>query len=314
MSGNIELSAIVPVCDLFDVTGNLVREYLQVLRQTGKRFELVYVLDGEHTEFVELISKIAANDDQVRIIQLAKNFGEATALTAGFAYTSGDVILTLPAYSQVQVAEIPVLIEELANCDIAVAVRVPKKNRPSSFEAMRRKLFHSLVRAAAGESFDDMGCGVRALKRNVANELPMYGDQYRFFPLLAARRGFRVNQVKINETDINQTYGPHGFRVYLARLLDIFAIVFVAKFTKKPLRFFGTIGSIIFAFGAVFLTYIVIERLFFGVALADRPALLLTSLFVVLGLQIFALGLLGELIIFTHGKNVKEYTIEKIVN
>jgi hypothetical protein len=90
--------------------------------------------------------------------------------------------------------------------------------------------------------------------------------------------------------------------------------VFLTRFTKKPLRFFGTIGSVVFALGAIFLTYLVILKLFFGVALADRPALLLSSLMVVLGLQVFALGLLGELIIFTHAKDMKEYTIEKIVN
>lgn len=314
MSENIELSAIVPVCDLFDTTGELARAYLELMKQTGKRFELVYVLDGEHVKLLEQITRVAASDERVRIVQLAKNFGEATALAAGFAYTSGDIILTLPAYSQVQTAEIPVLIDELARCDLAVSVRVSAKKTQSSFKTLRRKLFHALVRAATGESFDDMGCGVRAFNRRVAEEIPLYGDQYRFFPLLAARRGFRVNQVQIGDTDLGRTYGAHGPRAYLARLLDIFAIIFLSKFTKKPLRFFGTIGSIVFSVGAVFLAYIIIERLFFGVALADRPALLLTSLLVVLGLQIFALGLLGELIIFTHGKDMKEYTIERIVN
>jgi hypothetical protein len=109
-------------------------------------------------------------------------------------------------------------------------------------------------------------------------------------------------------------FDRHGARVYMARLLDIFAIVFLTRFTKKPLRFFGTIGSVVFAVGAAILAYLVVQRLFFGIALADRPALLLTSLMVVLGLQVFALGLLGELIIFTHAKDMKEYTIEKIVN
>jgi hypothetical protein len=167
---------------------------------------------------------------------------------------------------------------------------------------------------ATGESFSDLGCGGRAFKRAVADELPLYGDQYRFFSLLATRRGFRVNEVPVRETERDQISDRHGIRDYLARLLDILAIVFLTRFTKKPLRFFGTIGSVVFAFGAVFLTYLVIQRLFFGVALADRPALLLSSLMVVLGLQVFALGLLGELIIFTHAKDMKEYTIEKIVN
>lgn len=314
MSEQIEISAIVPVIELVDSTGNLVRQYLEALDQTGKRFELVYVLDGEHVGTLKYLTEIASNEHRLRIVQLAKNFGEASALTAGFACTTGKVILTLPAYAQVEIAEIPRVLDELRNCDVAVATRVPRSAAASRFNIIRRRLFHWLVRKATGESFSDMGCGVRALKRDVADELPIYGDQYRFFALLATRRGFKVNEVKVKENERDQVFDRHGITDYLARLLDIFAIVFLTRFTKKPLRFFGAIGSIIFAFGSIFLVYVIIQRLFFGVGLADRPALLLTSLMVVLGLQVFALGLLGELIIFTHAKEMKEYTIEKIVN
>ncbi|MGH8195593.1 MAG: glycosyltransferase [Woeseiaceae bacterium] len=314
MSEQIEISAIVPVIELVDPTGNLVRQYLEALDQTGKQFELVYVLDGKHVGTLKHLTEIASNEHRLRIVQLAKNFGEASALTAGFACTTGKVIMTLPAYAQVEIAEIPRVLDELLNCDVAVATRVPRSAAASRFNIIRRRLFHWLVRKATGESFSDMGCGVRALKRDVADELPIYGDQYRFFALLATRRGFKVNEVKVKENERDQVFDRHGITDYLARLLDIFAIVFLTRFTKKPLRFFGAIGSIIFAFGSVFLIYVIIQRLFFGVGLADRPALLLTSLMVVLGLQVFALGLLGELIIFTHAKEMKEYTIEKIVN
>jgi len=111
------------------------------------------------------------------------------------------------------------------------------------------------------------------------------------------KRGFKIKEVPVRETDRVQFSTRHGARAYLARALDIFALIFLARFTKKPLRFFGTIGTVVFVVGAVFLGYLVIERTFFGVALADRPALLLSSLLVVLGLQVFALGLLGELIL-----------------
>jgi glycosyltransferase involved in cell wall biosynthesis len=314
MSGHIDLSVIVPVVKLVDGSGTLIHQYLTALEQTGRHFELVYVMDGEHVELLKQLLDLATRESRLRIVQLARNFGEASALTAGFSCTTGNVILTLPAYSQVAVSELPKILDELEHCDVAVATRVPRSAAASRFNIVRRRLFHWLVRKATGESFTDLGCGVRALRRSVADELPLYGDQYRFFPLLASRRGFKVKEVKVKETDKDHVFDQHGVTDYLARLLDIFAIVFLTRFTKKPLRFFGTIGSVIFVFGAVFLAYVVIQRLFFGVALADRPALLLTSLMVVLGLQVFALGLLGELIIFTHAKEIKEYTIEKIVN
>ena len=314
MNERVLISAIVPVCDLFEDGVVLVQEYIDALQATNQRFELVYILDGAHQRLIEGLSELASTDKRIRIIQLAKIFGEASALAAGFEYTSGEVVLTLPAYSQVKPDDIQRVLAELERCDVAVAVRETTGANLSRFKRLRRSVFHWLVRIATQESFKDMGCGVRAFKRVVADELPIYGDQYRFFPILASRRGFKVAEVAVDEAERTGIFARHGPRVYLARLLDIFAMVFLARFTKKPLRFFGTIGTGLFAVGAIFLAYLIIERIFFGVALADRPALLLSSLLVVLGLQVFALGLLGELIIFTHAKDIKEYTIERILN
>lgn len=314
MSMQPDISVIVPVIKLVDKSGRLVRQYLQILEQAGRPFELVYVLDGEHQDLLQQLSAVAASEPRLRIIQLAKNFGEASALTAGFENTTGDTVLTLPAYAQVMPEAIPAVLDELRYCDVAIATRAPNTAAASAFKSTRRKTFHWLVRVATGQTFSDIGSGVRALKRQVVNELPLYGDQYRFIPLLAARRGFNVREIVVRETDRDGMYDRHGVPAYLARLLDIFAIVFLTRFTKKPLRFFGTIGSLLFAVGAAFLLYLVVQRLFLNVALADRPALLLTSLMVVLGMQVFALGLLGELIIFTHAKDMKEYSIDRIVN
>jgi len=314
MKEHIEISGIVPVVEFVDQSGELVREYISVLEQTGLKFELIYVLDGEQADFLRQLTDLSATEPRLRIVQLSKKFGEASALAAGFASARGESIVTLPAYSQVEVTEIPKLLDELTRCDLAVATRIPLSGSASGFHLLRRRLFHWLVRIATGQTFSDMSCGVRAMKRSVMVELPLYGDQYRFFAIMATCRGFRVNEVALKETESKRISGRHGIRDFLARFLDIFAIVFLTRFTKRPLRFFGTIGSVIFAVGAVVLGFLVVQRLFFGVALADRPALLLTSLMVVLGLQVFALGLLGELIIFTHAKDIKEYTIEKIVN
>ncbi len=313
MNATIELSAIVPVGKRHDVTGSLASEYMEVLVATGKRFELVFVLDGEHEEYADQVAKLGESDERVRIIQLAKNFGEAAALTAGFAVTSGSIILTLPAYYQIDAPEVRNLVEAIGQCDVVVATRWPRASK-SRFESARRKFFHWLVGIVTGDSFSDLGCGARALKREVIDDIPIYGDQHPFIPLLALRRGFHVDEIKVKQSAKDKFENGYGVRIYFRRLLDILTIVFLVRFTKKPLRFFGMIGGITMSLGAVFLFYVAIERLVFDVSLADRPALLLSSLLIVLGLQIMALGLLGELIIFTHARNIKEYTIEKIVN
>ena len=313
MASSSKVSAIVPVSERFDETGILACEYLDALNETGRDFELVFVLDGNRRRLSEKLLEMATSEPRLRIIQLAKNFGESTALSAGIENTDGEVLLTLPAYAQVDAREIGKLLAELEGCDMVIAARWPRA-AASKFEVIRRKAFHWLVSSVSGIYFSDLGCGVRALTRSVADEVPIYGDQHRFIPLLALRRGFRVREVQLRQSERDRYDKGYGAKTYLQRFLDIFTIVFLVRFTKKPLRFFGMIGSITFLLGAFFLAFVVIQRLFFGVDLSDRPALLLSSLLVVLGLQIFALGLLGELIIFTHARELKEYTIEKIVN
>jgi glycosyltransferase involved in cell wall biosynthesis len=235
---NVQISAIVPVCELYEEGVVLVNEYLEVLEATGKRFELVYVLDGAHRNLIADLSELAATDKRIRIIQLAKTFGEAAALSAGFECTNGAIVLTLPAYAQVRPEDIPRVLAGLERSDISVAVRETTRTNLTRFKRLRRRVFHWLVYAATRESFNDMGCGVRALKRDVAEELPIYGDQYRFFPILAARRGFKVAEVAVKEAIRGQVSVRHSPRAYLARALDIFALIFLARFTNKPLRFF----------------------------------------------------------------------------
>src|SRR5690606_22289910 len=112
---------------------------------------------------------------------------------------------------------------------------------------------------------------------------------------------------------LDRRSGRYPLKEYAHRALDILTVLFLVRFTKKPLRFFGMLGVVMFALGSILITYMVVERLFFGEGLSDRPALLLASLLVVLGLQLFALGLLGELVIFTHAKDIKDYKVDEII-
>ena len=313
MTDQRKISAVVPAGGRFDETGELAREYIEALNDSGRDFEIVFVLDDRHDELLSQITSMAEEDTRVRIVQLARSFGESASLSAGFEMTSGEIVLTLPAYYQIKSAEIQKLIAGLDEADVVIGARWPRA-ASSRFEVLRRKAFHWMVGSFIGSDFNDLGCGARALKREVVNEVPVYGDQHRFIPLLAIRRGFRVNEIQVAQSEKDRYEGGYKPRVYVRHLIDILTVFFLVRFTKRPLRFFGTIGSMTFAVGGAFLAYVLVERVFFDVALADRPALLLSSLLVVLGLQIFALGLLGELIIFTHAQDIKEYTIEKVVN
>jgi hypothetical protein len=183
----------------------------------------------------------------------------------------------------------------------------------SRFEVMRRDAFHRLLASITGQRFHDLGCGARALKRRVLEEISLYGEQHRFLPVLASRLGFKVLEVELHQSPLDRLEGRYPGREYVRRGLDICTVFFLVRFTKKPLRFFGMIGVSTFLVGVALVAWLAIDRLIFRQPLADRPALLLSSLLVVLGMQLFALGLLGELIIFTHARDIKDYQIEEVV-
>jgi len=313
MTNKTDVSAIVPISRRTQDISKLAADYVSALNATVRHFEILFVIDGDKPAIFDALAALAADDKRIRIIKFAKAFGEATAISAGFRLANGRIILTLPGYYQVEPASISNLIDALDDCDMAVAHRSPRY-RKSAFEVQRRRLFHWLIKVSSGESFSDLGCSARAFRREILQEIPLYGEQHSFLPVLASKQGFRVKEVPIPQSALDRFEGRYGLRSYLHRLLDIFSVVFLVRFTKKPIRFFGMIGSITFVFGGLVVLTVVVQRLIFGMPLANRPALLVGSLLTVLGLQIFALGLIGELIIFTHAREIKEYTIEKIVN
>jgi glycosyltransferase involved in cell wall biosynthesis len=307
----LDISAIVPVGSRRDDLPALLDEYAAGLAAAGASFELIVVLDGPLGGLAAQLGELLPDRPWLRVIELARDFGEAAALTAGFDAARGRKMLTLPAYYQVEPADLPRIIAAGETVDMAVAVRWPRKG--SGFEAFRRNAFHSFLRVITGQRYRDLGCGVRLLKRDVVEEIPLYSERHRFYPALACSRGFEVSEVELRQSPHDDFRGRYRLREYLHRVLDIMTLFFLVRFTKKPLRFFGTIGFIVGALGVLFLAVLIVQRLFFAVALADRPALLLSSLMVVLGVQIFALGLIGELIIFTHARDMKEYAVRAVI-
>jgi len=305
------ISAIVVVGQRNDDLQQLTQEYWQALESIGQPFELIVVLDGHKSDAWKALNSARQRGLDLKIVRLARAFGESTALVSGFDLARGEIILTLPAYYQVAADAIPELFQKLADSDMVVATRDPR--RGSRFEHMRRRIFHRLLSSITGMRFGDLGCSVRLMHRRVLEELRLYGDQHRFLAALARHAGFKVKEVAVPQSEKDVFQSGYRVREYLYRLLDLFTVFFLFRFTKKPLRFFGIMGAIPFIIGGLILGMLIIERLFFDIALADRPAMLLSSLLVVLGLQLISLGLIGELIIFTHARSLKEYKIEQII-
>jgi glycosyltransferase involved in cell wall biosynthesis len=308
----VELSVIIPVGGRHSDPVELHAAYRTGLDAIGRTYETIFVLDGPHEMFAAGLKQLAASGNRIIVISFTRLFGEATALMAGFEHATGQVILTLPAYHQIDSGDLHKLVTALDRCDLAVARRWPRADR--LFERLRRSAFHGLLASVTGLRFSDLGCGARACDRRVLEEIQLYGDQHRFLPVIADRKGFRVCEIDVRQSSKDRVRGFYEPRVYARGFLDIFTVFFLVRFTKRPLRFFGMIGISLFGIGALLVAWIVIERLFFGQELSSRPALLLSTVLVVLGLQLFALGLLGELIIFTHAKQIRDYQIDSVLS
>jgi glycosyltransferase involved in cell wall biosynthesis len=307
----IELSVIIPVTERYDPVQELFYKYKQGIEEAGMKHEIIYVLDGRYPEVLESLTSLQKSE-QITVITLAKLYGEATALTAAFSKSSGDIIMTLPAYQQVEAGEIPALIRAIDDSDMVMARRWPRKD--SFINRLQSRVFNFLLRSFTDLKIHDAGCGVRVFRRQVMEEVHIYGDLHRFLPITAHRQGFRVKEVDVVQSQgdvFRRIYAPG---IYVRRLLDLLTVFFLVKFTKKPLRFFGLVGSLLFGIGLLITLYIVGERVFFHVAMANRPALIMSSLLIVLGVQVVAIGLIGEIIIFTHAKDIKEYRIDRIIN
>jgi glycosyltransferase involved in cell wall biosynthesis len=307
----IDLSVIIPVGERHGDVSQLWREYEASLNSLGLTFECIIVLDGPHPEVADGLRRLARDTDRVTLLELTRPFGEATALMAGFQRARGQIIATLPAYPQIDPADLPKLVRALAEADLAVAHRSPRAG--TAWEALRRRTFHGIIAKVTGLSFRDLGCCARAMRRRVLEEIVLYGDQHRFLPVLAEHYGLRVAETDLRQSPHDRRQRRYPLREYARRALDIFTVFFLVRFTKKPLRFFGTLGAAVFGAGALVTAWMVLERLLVGHPLADRPALLLSSLLVVLGLQMFAIGLLGELMIFTHARDLRDYQIDRVI-
>jgi glycosyltransferase involved in cell wall biosynthesis len=311
IEGSIDISVIIPVGERHASAPSLYAEYKQGIAATGRSYEMIFVIDGHHPEFVAGLELLAKTGERFVVVTLSRTFGESTAIMAGFERATGNIIVTLPAYQQIAGSGIGKLVAALDANDMTIGLRHPRVG--GLMERARRGIFHGMLGGVTGLRFNDLGCTARAFKRKVLDEIRLYGDQHRFLPVLADRQGFKVREVEVAQSAQDRRTGMYAPRTYTRGFLDIFTVFFLARFTKKPLRFFGMIGVVTFSAGLLELLYLLFDRIYLNLPLADRPALLLSSLLIVLGVQIFALGLLGELIIFAHARQLKDYQVDRVI-
>ena len=312
MVKKIDLSIIITLSEIntYDNIPELYYAYKKSIELTGLTYEFIYVVDRESQNILNELFKLKETGERIELIELAKWFGDAAALNAGFEQSSGKIILTLPGYRQIDESELSGFINSFKNVDMLIAVR--SRKRDNLLHRLQANIFHSLVRLTLGMKFNDLGCIVRIFSRELLQKIYIYGDQHRFLPILANRSGFKVEEYAVAQYYTDIAKRVYSLMHYTDRLVNFISIFFLVKFTKKPLRFFGFPGILIFTLGSLMALFLFVQRMFFNVGLADRPIVLVSILLIVFGIQLFAIGLVAEIIIFTHSRESKEYIIEEI--
>jgi hypothetical protein len=305
------VSVLVLVSYQWDDLQELHRELLPEVRKLGEDYEVVYLIGSALPEALDQARSLQRQDPgHVRVFQFARVVGEAAMLTAGIENTEGEVVITLPGRFEADLAALGDLYEAILDgWDVAFASR--SRGRVGTSARVQSELFNRFVSLASGSRYRDIASGTRAFRREVADAIPLYGDFNRYLPILAERLGFTVKELPAAQHERAKAPRLHAPRLYFWRGIDVLSILFVSRFSRYPLRLFGSIGAVFAALGLCILFVVTLQRLM-GTPLADRPVLVLGTLLMGLGVQVFTVGLLGELILFLHARHSRDYRIAAI--
>lgn len=302
------VSVIVPVTERPHDLAWLYRTFSKEFVAAGRPFEFVFAVEPWARPLVEQLDPLIASGEPIRVLEVGQTVGESALLDAAASICSGSLVATLPAYPRVREGALEALVEKLETdgVDLVSAVRVSKGSSPVN--RIQNRLFHMLLGRLGGGGFRDVASGVRAMRRSIFQDLPLYGDFFRFLPVLARREGFIVVEKEVEQHPEDQRARVYSPGVYLRRLVDLLGVFFILRFTHKPLRFFGLVGSSFALGGGAILAVLVVQRVG-GRGIADRPLLLLGTLLLVLGVQAIAMGLIGEIIVHLDASHRRTYRL-----
>jgi glycosyltransferase involved in cell wall biosynthesis len=309
------ISLIIPVLDEQDSLATLVGEIDEMARRASLEIEVILVDDGSRDGSWRVIAGLAARYPWVRGIRFRRNFGKAAALSAGFRAARGDVIFTLDADLQDDPAEIPRLFARLADHKDVVS-GWKRLRRDPWHKVLPSRVFNLLVSWLTGVKLHDHNCGLKCYRAQVLREVKLYGELHRFIPVLAAARGFRVDEMEINHRPRRYGRSKYGVRRFLKGFLDLLTVKFLTGFGQRPQHILGAIGMIFFGLGGLGMFYLAVTwvvRLFdqtiFTEPLHDRPLLLYSVAALLLGGQLMAIGFLAELITAYQSRDEDCYSI-----
>lgn len=289
-----DISIVVPLLNEKESIRELTERIEKALEAYS--IEILFVDDGSDDGSWNEIEALSQSDNCVRGIKLRRNYGKSSALQAGFMEAEGEFIVTMDADLQDDPFEIPAMIQKLENGADLVSGWKKVRHDPIS-KTVPSRFFNAVTRWTTGINLHDFNCGLKAYRREVTRHIHLYGELHRYVPLLAKWQGFG----NIEEQEVKhhpRKYGTTKFGIsrFMNGFLDLVTLLFVHRYMQRPMHFFGTIGVLLTVVGAVINLYIAALKIFWDQPIGDRPLLFLGILLVVIGIQFFSIGFLGEMV------------------
>ncbi|MFC1570895.1 glycosyltransferase family 2 protein [Candidatus Omnitrophota bacterium] len=311
----MDLSVIIPVHNEEKNIAPLHAELKEVLGGLSKSYEVIFVDDGSTDGTLSELKKIKQGDENLKIINLNKNFGQTPAIMAGFDNASGEVIITMDGDLQNDPADIPKLLSKLdSGFDLVSGWR--KKRKDSFFlRVLPSRLANGLISAALKVHLHDYGCTMKAYKRNVITGMKLYGEMHRFIPAIADWKGAKIAEMEVNHRPRRWGKTKYGINRTIKVFLDLLLIVFLSEYSTKPIRFFGGLGLTSGGLGMISLLAVLYMKLFGGTDMTGNPLLILSVLFFLVSIQLISMGFLGEINIRTYyeSQDKKTYHVKEII-
>jgi len=310
----LDVSVLVPVFDEQDSVAELAERVARALEGVGRSFEIVFVDDGSRDATSERIRAARERDRRVKLVRLRRNFGKAAALTAGFDRAAGRLVITMDGDLQDDPDEIPRLLEALEAGGYDLVSGWKRERKDPLSKTLPSLLFNGVTRRLAQVDLHDFNCGFKVYRREVLEQVPVYGELHRYIPVLASRRGFRVGELAVRHHPRKSGVSKYGWDRFYKGLLDLLTVLFITKYTRRPLHLFGLIGLLSFAAGFLIDAWLAWLWAFRGESLSNRPLLFLGVLLMLAGLQVLTTGLLAEMMTHRTFQRSDSYSIREVLD
>jgi glycosyltransferase involved in cell wall biosynthesis len=312
----VAISVVVPVYNEEESVQPLYDMLSAELVKIGQPYEIIFVDDGSRDASFARLSALHQGDARVRVIRFRRNFGKTPALVAGFAETRGDVVFTMDADLQDDPAEIPLFLDQLAKgYDLVSGWKYPRHDPPT--KTVPSFFFNRMIWATTGVKLHDINCGFKAYRREIIEELKLYGELHRFIPILANQRGFKVTEIKVRHHKRKYGKSKFGAGRFMRGFLDLLMVLFLGAYMRTPLRFFGQIGILTTLVGLAIDLYIVLDRFLpfgSGQPIHTRPLLFVGIMLLIFGLSFILTGLQSEMIRHFAYRPQDEYSVRQVLD